>query len=428
MARKAGNWYKLDNAALMYSSLQRERYSAIYRFSAVMTQRVDRAALQRAIDKTMPRFPTLSVRMRRGLFWYYFEQNTAPGPFLKEDVSDPCQPIRYHEDNGWLIRFYAYEYRISIECFHALTDGAGALTFFRTLLAVYLQELGLEVPPGEGVLDITKAPCPEELEDAYARYAVKRRGLRRLVRQPAAYQNIGTPEPFYTFHVTMGFMPLDILYAKAKSYGASITEYLAAVLIYVILQKQKREAPYRELPVALAVPINLRGLFPTKTLRNFITTVRPSIDPSWGEYTFSEVVAQVHHYLRFHATRQEQQTIIAGNVKFQNNRILQLVPVFLKNPIILLNYRLHGTRPYSATFTNPGRFQVPDAMQPHIRHMEVILGQATIPRVHCASISYGNVMEITFGGTQKETDTERDFFRFLVKEGIPVRIESNRGG
>ena len=35
-------------------------------------------------------------------------------------------------------------------------------------------------------------------------------------------------------------------------------------------------------------------------------------------------------------------------------------------------------------------------------------------------------MEITFAGTQAETDTERDFFRFLVQEGIPVRIESNR--
>lgn len=419
-------WYRLDNAGLMYSSLQQEHYSAIYRFSAMMTQPVDRAALQRAIDKTMPRFPTFSVRMRRGLFWYYFEQNTSPGPFLKEDISEPCQPIRYNEDHGWLIRFYAYEHRISIECFHALTDGAGALTFFRTLLAVYLRELGVDVPFGEGILDITERPDPEELEDAYARYASGWRMPRRPARQPEAYQNIGTPEPFYTFHVTMGFVPLDLLHAKAKSRGASLTEYLAAALIYVLLEKQRREAPYRKLPVALAVPINLRGLFPSRTLRNFITTVRPSIDPALGEYSFAEIVAQVHHHLRLHVTRQEQRAVIAGNVKFQTNRFLQLVPVFLKNPVILLNYRLHGTRPYSATFTNPGSFQVPAAMRPHIRHMEVILGQATIPRPHCASISYGNVMEITFAGTQKETDTERDFFRFLVEEGIPVKIESNR--
>ena len=34
-------WYKLDNAAMMYSAIQKENYSAIYRFSAVMTELVD---------------------------------------------------------------------------------------------------------------------------------------------------------------------------------------------------------------------------------------------------------------------------------------------------------------------------------------------------------------------------------------------------
>ena len=69
---------------------------------------------------------------------------------------------------------------------------------------------------------------------------------------------------------------------------------------------------------------------------------------------------------------------------------------------------------------------LPPEMAAHIRGAEVILGQATVPRCHCASISYGDTMEITFAGTQAETDTERDFFRFLVREGIPVRVESNR--
>ena len=83
-------------------------------------------------------------------------------------------------------------------------------------------------------------------------------------------------------------------------------------------------------------------------------------------------------------------------------------------------------RPYSGTYTNPGPFQVPEEMKSHIRRMEVILGQATMPRVHCASISYGDEMEITFAGTQRETDTEREFFRFLVRDGVHVKVESNR--
>ena len=76
-------WYKLDNAAMMYSAIQKENYSAIYRFSAVMTELVDPEALQRAIDKTLPRFPGFRVRIKRGAFWYYFEPNGAPGPLSR---------------------------------------------------------------------------------------------------------------------------------------------------------------------------------------------------------------------------------------------------------------------------------------------------------------------------------------------------------
>lgn len=417
-------WYKMDSAGILYSALQSEEYSAAYRFSALMAREVDPAALQRAIAATLPRFPGFSVRIARGLFWYYLEPNLAPGPFLKEDVSDPCQPFRFKEDNGWLVRFYYYRNRISIEVFHALSDGAGALTFFRTLLAVYLRQLGCEIPGGDGVLDVNEAPRREELEDAYTRYADQR--ARRLVYPPKAYLNTGTAEPFYTFHVTMGFVPLDILKGKAREYGASVTEYLAAVLMRVILDRQHGEHPHREREVALAIPINLRSLFPTETLRNFITTVRPAIDPTLGEYTFQEIVSQVRHYMKLHTNRQELRAAFTRNVRFTTHPVLQLIPVFVKNPIMAVNYRLLGVRPYSGTFTNPGAFEVLPAMRPHITGMEVILGQATVPRCHCSSISYGNTMEITLAGTQMETETECAFFRFLVREGIPVRIESNR--
>lgn len=423
--KKSGSeWYRLDNAGVLYSALQKETYSAIYRFSAIMDQPVDRQALQRAVDKTMPRFPTFRVRIKKGAFWYYFEPNDAPGPFVKDDISNPCQPVRFQEDNGWLVRFYCYEHRISVEGFHAVSDGGGALVFFKTLLAVYLRETGHEIPNTCGILDVDAPPRREELEDAYGKYA---RGKGRRAKNPGkAYQNTGTPEPFYTFNVTMGLCSVLQLKQKAKEYGVSITEYLTAVLMKVIIDKQHREAPRKELPVALAIPINLRSWFPSETLRNFILTARPVIDPSLGEYTFEEVLSQVHHMLRLNINRQKMQAELTGNVRFTKNRLLQIVPIVLKNPVMALGYRVAGVRPYSGTYTNPGAFTVPPEMEPHIQRMEVILGQATNPRVHCASISYGDIMEITFAGTLQESETERDFFRFLVRDGIAVKVESNR--
>lgn len=424
MAKCDTPWYPLDNAGTMYSSLQKERYSAIYRFSAWMAEEVDPKALQWAIDKTMPRFPTFGVRMRRGFFWHYMEPNEAPGPFLKEDVADPCQPVRTWEDNRWLVRFYYYRCRISIEVFHALSDGTGGLVFFRTLLAAYLRELGYEVPNSGGVLDLGEQPHKEELEDAYIRYAGKTARAPVLVKR--AYQNLGVPEPFYTFHVTMGFVPVDRVKERAKSMGVSITEYLSAMLIRVLMEKQHRERPHKEEPIALAIPVDLRALFPSQTLRNFILTVQPVIDPNLGEWTLEEIAAQVHHYMRQHVTPKELRAIFTRNVRYQTNRLLRGMPRIMKNPVVAHNYRTRGVRPYSAVFTNPGLFKVPPEMAPHIEHMEVVLGQATVARPHVSSISYGNVMEITFAGTQRDTETEREFFRALVRDGVPVNIRSNR--
>lgn len=417
-------WYRLDNAGVLYSALKKEKYAPVYRFSAVMTDKVKPDALQRAVDRSMPRFPSFRVRFREGVFWCYFEPNNKPGPFVRPDISNPCQPMRDKGDNDWLIRFYYYENRISFEAFHGLSDGGGAMALFRTVLAEYLRERGVDVPPDPLILDVTQPPGAEELEDAYSRYAGKR-VLRGGFRK-TAYPNTSQREPFYTLNVTMGLMSVAALKAKAREHGATITEYLTAVLLLTLVEKQRDERPAREKPVALAIPVNLRGWFPSGTLRNFMLTLRPCVDPTLGDYTLDDLIRYVRHFMGLRLNRQEMQATITGNVKFTRNRALQMVPMFLKKPIMGFSYWLVGVRPYTATFTNPGAFQIPDAMKPHIARMEVILGQATRPSPHCAAISCGDVMEVTFAGTGVSSETERRFFTRLVREGVPVKVISNR--
>lgn len=417
-------WYRLDNAGVLYSALKKEKYAPVYRFSAVMMEPVDPEALQRAVDRTLPRFPCFRVRIRKGVFWCYFEPNEKPGPFVRPDIANPCQPIREKGDNDWLIRFYYYEHRISFEAFHAISDGAGALKFFRTLLAEYLRQRGVSIPPDPSILDVEESPRPEELEDAYSRYAGKK--VLRGGLQKRAYSNESEPERFYTLNVTMGLMSVARVKAQAKAHGVSITEYLTAVLLLSLLEKQAEEKPRRLRPVALAIPVDLRSWFPSETLRNFILTLRPCVDPNLGDYSLEEIIQYVHNYVRLHLNRQEMRAILTGNVQFTKNHLLQIVPLFLKKPIMAFSYELVGVRPYTATYTNPGPFRVPDSMVPHIQRMEVVLGQATRPSPHCASISYGDTLEVTFAGTGVSSDTERRFFTHLVRAGIPVKVISNR--
>ena len=157
MAKPAQGWYRLDNAGMVYSAIQRDDYSAVYRFSVVMDAPVDPQRLQKAADRVMPRFPGLQVRLRRGVFWYYFDADPSFLPQVEPDIANPCQPIRFSSRDR-LLRIFYYESRISIELFHALADGAGALVFLKTLTAEYLRQTGVEVPCTDGVLDPAQPP------------------------------------------------------------------------------------------------------------------------------------------------------------------------------------------------------------------------------------------------------------------------------
>ena len=66
--------------------------------------------------------------------------------------------------------------------------------------------------------------------------------------------------------------------------------------------------------------------------------------PDWRSH-LPEIVSQVRHYMKLHVHRQELQAAFTGNVRFTKNFFLRAVPVFLKNPVMALNYYLFGVRP-----------------------------------------------------------------------------------
>lgn len=80
-------WYKMDNASVMYSSLQKEEYSAIYRFSAYMDEEVDPEALQRALEPVLRRFPGFAM----GPFLVLLRAEHRPGAFCEKGPGGAMQ-------------------------------------------------------------------------------------------------------------------------------------------------------------------------------------------------------------------------------------------------------------------------------------------------------------------------------------------------
>ncbi len=417
-------WYKLDLSAIVYPTLQRKDFSSVYRLSVLLKEEIDPAVLQKALDITLPRFPTYKVAIRKGLFWRYLEPNNRPGPFVTPDIKNPCMPMPFKANNRYLLRIYYYGKRISLEAHHCLGDGTGGMCVLQTLTAVYLGLLGHSVTPSGFVLDINDSPDTEELEDAYMRYANAR------VRPPRpgekTYRVRGTKEPFYTLNIIDGIMSVKEVMAVARKYDATLTEYLNAVLLYALLQKQEHDMPFRFRPVKIAMPVNLRRFFPSKTLRNFITMVYPSIDPRLGDYTFEEIVEQVHHYMKYYINEKFLRGDITTNAATQRNPVIRVVPLFIKDFVVRTFYTKVQDKNSSAGLTNMGALKVPEDMKPYIERFDIYMGQPFSSRTNCAIISFEDTLTINFASSIVEADVECLFFRKLVQDGIHVTIESNR--
>lgn len=418
------DWYKLDLSAIVYPTLQRRDFSSVYRISVVLKEEIQPDVLQKAVDIALKRFPTYKAAIRKGLFWRYLEPNDRPGPFVQPDIKNPCMPMNFKGNNRYLLRVYYYGCRIALEAHHSLGDGTGGMCVLQTITAVYLRLLGYSISNGGFVLDVEEEPEKEELEDAYMRYA----NAKVCPPRPAekTYRIRGTREPFYTLNIIDGILSVKEVAAVANKYQATITEYLNAVLLWALLEKQEKDWHIGLKPVRIAMPVNLRRFFPSRTLRNFITMIYPSIDPRLGEWSFEEIIRHVHNYMRYYINEKFLCGDITTNANTQRNPLIRIVPLFIKDFVVRWFYTRVQDRNSSAGLTNMGAMKVPEDMKPYIRRFDIYMGQPFSSRTNCAIISFEDILTINFASSIIEADVERYFFRRLVKDGIHVKIESNR--
>lgn len=417
------NWMRLDNAALIFPAVRRRRWANAFRVSATLAEPVDPAVLQQAVEDLMPRFPSMYVRLRTGVFWYYLEELETP-PTVHEDYAYPLTLMQNKELHTCCLRVMYFRDRIAVEFFHSLTDGTGGMTYLKTLTARYLTlKYGVEIPPEEGVLDWQEAPKPEELEDSFVRNT---NGVVLNDHEPDALRMTGTRE--YDFlYLTTGVIPTEALLEAAHRYQSTITVFLAAVLEQSILEYQAERCPNRKKrkPVKVTIPINLRRLYGSKTLRNFVLTLNPGVDPRMGDYTLEELCKVMAAQLAAEGTPQQMAGRIAANVTPQQIAAIRAVPLWLKNIIMGIIYTQRGETKGCINLSNLGPVRLPAPMTPYVRRMEFIIGpQRTYPN-NCSIASFGGETYVNIIRNIREPELERRFYSRLVELGVPVLIESN---
>lgn len=412
-------WDKLDNTANLFPVIATEDMTNVYRISATLTEEIDRVLLQEALNRILPQFSVFRMRLRMGVFWYYFEENTRPAPIVREEYSHPGAYIDKSRNNHYMFRVTYYKCRINLEVFHALTDGAGGITFLKELIYQYLR---LRYPD---ILKVDKDKISSGIfldkEDSYVKNFKK--GHAKVYKSEKALTLNGERLPKGEMGVVHGYMPIDQLKAAGKKYGVTINQYLVGAFVYAVYKEYLKESPSK-IPIRCCVPVNLRPYYDSHTMKNFFAMVFATFKPEKESYTFSEVLQIVADDLKEQITLENLNNIMSYNVSNEKNWILRAVPLVIKNFVMK---RVYGAsaRATSATVTNIGNIELKEPYRQYVEHFYTTLSMSKGQNMKGGICSYNGMLTFTFSSVLMDLSIQKQFFQTIAKDGVSIAIESN---
>lgn len=418
MENKTLKWYKLDNSARIYPILISDRYTYVFRVSAILTEKVDSDKLYQAIIESKTRFPSFFVKLKRGFFWYYFEENIH-NPVLEKETNYACEKIDEHLNRKYQFRFLYYNKRISLEINHVLTDGGGALMFLNAILYRYLELMGKELVPDERVILLDSPIDPREEEDGYT--VNFSGGKLNPPKLPKAYFKKRKLFTKFGSGVINSFIASDDLIALANKSSASITQYIVALLTYSTIKTGNKRL-LKKYPVNVCVPVNLRGKYNSKTISNFSLFFHTSYKAK-AELSFEDILEKVKSDFQEEYSEEKIQSKLDTVCVIQQKLLFKLIPLFIKYFMLKIGYNTFGRRPTSITISNFGIVKTAKSMEPFIESFSFYMGSAVKTAV--AMNSFKGRTSIVFSRACIDTSLEETFFRFLTEKGIKVKIVSN---
>jgi len=315
-----------------------------------------------------------------------------------------------------------------LEISHSIADGHGALIFLKTLMVEYYRRLeGLAYIDLKGAKNIDEKPLEGEYEDAFAKYY-----------QPGVPQQ-GRPDSAVNFPFALmekgkySFLTGIVTVAEVKkvtgTLGCTVTQYIAGIY-FMAIQDYKESAKGREQRamtgrVVLNLPVDLRRIFPSETMKNFFVSLTPMIDLRLGHYELEEVINYLKSYMKIHMNKKNFSKYISRNVKNERNPLIRIVPLGLKNIVMPWIYVWFGERGYTSSISNMGLVELPGELEPYVEAVEFFPPPSEMNKIKMCISTYKGKMYLSFGRTTDNTEIEKFFFRRLVKSGISVKVETN---
>lgn len=416
----AEKWYKLDNAAKIFPAISSNDGSNYYRTCAILKEDIQVDLLKEALQSALARFPMYAVKLRCGIFWYYFEHNEGK-PLIRKENPILFDSVNTDEHNRFMFVLEYYGKRLSLEMFHALSDGTGGMEFFKTILYYYLTLCSYPITNDGSILTNEYEQLTNESMDSFVYNYDK--NSKQKIKEQKAYKMKGTLYKDNWVGVLHMMMSVSEIKALAHRYQATITEYLGSILVYVMYQSYQDK---KRRPIQLFVPVNARKLFASKSLRNFMLYIRTSLRMDQDKsYTFEEIIELVKQGFKEELSKEKLTSRLVSNVRIERNFLIRILPLFIKKIALNLSYKAYGSNLNSISFSNLGVIQVPSSFYPYVEQMYFMIGVSSDGPINVAASSYQDTLTLTFTSRIMERELQKEFVRFLSEKGVQIVVETN---
>ena len=403
--------FELDSSAIIYPFVATEEITHGYTMEADIDEMVDVDILKQAADNVCSRFPSLFVALKKVKRGYALKHEKCGSAFVmpRPDFINGAFSVKEGEK---LIRIIYKANRVGIEVFHIVTDGYGAIVLLKSLLGEYFRLKGEIIPNECGVFSPDELPSEKELEDSFKAHYRKEHGTESRSAKYAfmPYNENG----FEHWHYTELLMNAAELKAVAKQNNATMTEFVSALYLYSFYEMREKKGSKK--PISIAVPMNLRSMFASETLRNFTLFFFAGVPE--GEVTFETILERVKKDFKSGMDKDVIQRMININVAQQSMLIFRILPRVMKKLVLNIGFRLYGEKLYTSTLSNLGVFKIPDELDKHILAFRAVLGPVPINTIHSTMYCSKGIFGITFTSRLAGREIENKMKELLQQQGI----------
>ena len=436
-------WRKLDNSAKIFPLSAGKKYSTVFRISAVLKEKINPKILEKAVNIALEKYDSFKVKMKYGFFWYYLEENSKD-PIIEEEKNYPCKYIDPSKNNDYLFKVTYFDTKINIDIFHALTDGGSGIVFFREIIYTYLELLH---PTVFNANERLTRKIDYNTEDSYLKNYMKNSKGKSSSKK--AYILKGKKIRLGAISAIHEIINITDLKKECEKYGATVTQYLTAVLIYSIYEANLKKSKSKK-PIKVCIPVNLKKYFPSKTMSNFFSYItleanmnklieksennnkedkRKNEEADYKSitvenYLFDTIVEFVKNDFKSKLTEEEIIKTMSANVKLGNNLFIKVIPLELKKIIVRLSY-LEIRKYTTITFSNIGRIGIIGKYKDYIEEFLMLIAPEPVEKIKCSGCTFENKMSFTFTSILNDNNIEKTFYNFIKSRGIKVKIESN---